>query len=315
MKGSFDRQDFEPDSLRLNRLGRSNDSLTMYPAATKFRAARALLPALLAGCSAGSGEALDSSGRPIGEGGDIDLAPSLESIQANVFNPFCTICHSGAAAPLGLRLDEQNSYTALVGVPSVQESGLFRVSPADPGQSYLIRKLEGTASVGGQMPLGGPPIPQETINFVRQWIVDGALPVSAGPAGRSPVVVSLTPAADSLISEFPSRLVAGFDQEIDASTVNELTFVLLRSGGDGRFNDGNEVSIAASSVTLSTVNARVAIMDLCGVSPVGDRYRVILHGAGPNVIQNVGGQILDGDFTAEFDVPGLPPAMNSGDRQ
>jgi hypothetical protein len=285
----------------------------MNPAATGMTMARMLLPVLLAGCGAGSGEGLDASGRPLSESGDIELAPTFESIQANVFDPSCIICHSGAAAPLGLRLDEQNSYTALVGVPSQQDGALLRVSPGAPDLSYLVRKLEGTASVGGRMPLGGVPIPQATIDFVRQWIVDGALPMSIAPAGKAPVVVSLTPAPGSVMTEFPSMLVAGFDQEIDASTVNELTFLLLRSGGDGRFSDGNEVRIAAMSATLSTVNARVAIMKLAGVAPVEDRYRVILQGAGSNVIQNIGGQVLDGDFVAEFDVRGSAPALHTGE--
>jgi hypothetical protein len=285
----------------------------MNPAETGMTMARMLLPVLLAGCGAGSGEGLDASGRPLSEGGDIELAPTFESIQANVFDPSCIICHSGAAAPLGLRLEEQNSYTALVGVPSQQDGALLRVSPGAPDLSYLVRKLEGTASVGCRMPLGGVPIPQATIDFVRQWIVDGALPMSIAPAGKAPVVISLTPAPGSVMTEFPSMLVAGFDQEIDASTVNELTFLLFRSGGDGRFSDGNEVRIAAMSVTLSTVNARVAIMKLAGVAPVEDRYRVILQGAGPNVIQNLGGQVLDGDFIAEFDVGGSAPALYAGE--
>lgn len=35
----------------------------------------------------GSGEGLYVSGRPISEGGDLPLAPTLASVQANVFNP------------------------------------------------------------------------------------------------------------------------------------------------------------------------------------------------------------------------------------
>jgi hypothetical protein len=187
-------------------------------------------------------------------------------------------------------------------------------------------KLEGTASDGGRMPLGGPPIPQATIDFVRQWIVDGALPDSGGPADEPPVVVSLEPSPESVNSELPPQIVAGFDQDIDASTVNNLSFTLVRSGGDGRFSDGNEVAIAAASVSRSPMNARIAIMDLAGVAPIEDRYRVILHGSGPNVVQNIGGQVLDGefngslpsgngaeggDFMAEFEVRGLQPTLVS----
>ncbi len=139
-----------------------------------------LLSCIIAGCTAGSGEDLNISGRPLSEGGNVPLAATLASVQANVFNPSCTVCHSAANAPQGLRLDAANSFTNLVGVPSRQASSVLRVAPGNPDRSYLIRKLEGTASMGERMPLGGPPIPQSTINFVRQWITDGALPDSGG---------------------------------------------------------------------------------------------------------------------------------------
>ena len=290
-----------------------------------------LLPVLLvtsfvAACSAGSGEGLSVSGRPLDEGGDIPLAATLESIQVNVFDASCTVCHSGAAAPLGLRLDAGNSFTNLVGVPSAQVGSLLRVDPGDPDNSYLVRKLEGTASEGQLMPLGGPPIPQATIDFVRQWISDGAPPDDQAPPGTPPVVVSISPAPDSASAEFPAEIVVGFDREIDASTVNELTFLLTRAGGDGSFGDSADVPIAATSVGLSTVNPRLAIMDLSDVTAVEDRYRVALQGMGPNLILDIEGRALDGefsgtlpsgdgsqggDFVAEFEVQGLQASLDS----
>ena len=194
-----------------------------------------LLSCVIVGCSASSGEGLDISGRPLSEGGNLPLAPTLASVQANVFNPSCIVCHSAANAPQGLRLDAANSFTNLVGVPSRENSSILRVAPRNPNQSYLIHKLEGTASVGDQMPLGGPPIPQSTIDFVRQWITDGAMPESGGPPGMPPVVVSLTPIPDGITGSLPAEIMAGFDQDIDASTINEMTFTLVRSGGDGQF--------------------------------------------------------------------------------
>lgn len=254
------------------------------------------------------------------------LAPTLASVQANVFNPSCIVCHAGANAPQGLRLDAANSFTHLVGVASRQDSSLPRVSPGNPDRSYLIHKLEGTASVGERMPLGGPPIPQATIAFVRQWIADGAPPDSSGPPATPPVVVALTPHPDSVLSTLPTDISAGFDQDIDASTVNDLTFTLERSGGDGSFGDGNEVAIVAASVALSPVNQRLAVMDLGGVPAIEDRYRVTLFGFGPHRILGVSGIALDGeyagsfpsgdgseggDFVAEFALQGMQPALAS----
>ena len=285
-----------------------------------------LLCGAIVGCTAGSGEDLDISGRPLSEGGDMPLAPTLASVQANVFNPSCIVCHSGAGAPQGLRLDAANSFTNLVGVTSRQDSSFLRVDPANPDLSYLIHKLEGTASVGEQMPLGGPPIPQSTINFVRQWISDGASPDSSGPPMMPPVVVSLVPDPDSVLGSFPPSITAGFDQDIDASTINDMTFTLIRSGGDGTFGDGNEEVITPVSVALSSMNPRLAIMDLTGISANEDRYQVTLYGSGPNIILGINGVVLDGEFSGsfpsgngteggnfvvEFEIQGLQPFLAS----
>lgn len=136
-----------------------------------------LLVLLLTGCGAGSGEGLDASGQPIGAGGGIPLAPTLASIQVNVFTPSCAIagCHSGATAAQGLRLDPGFSADSLIGVASPRNASLVRVVPADPNNSFLIQKLEGTQRLGDRMPLGGPFLPQADINVIRQWIANGAL--------------------------------------------------------------------------------------------------------------------------------------------
>ncbi|HEY7160406.1 MAG TPA: hypothetical protein VH815_04065 [Acidobacteriota bacterium] len=132
----------------------------------------------LNGC-AGNGNGLDENGNPIGSGGGGDLPvafdPTFTNIQTNVFNSVCIQCHVGAAAPQGLRLDNQNAYDALVNVLSSERGDLFRVKPGDPDNSYIIRKLEGGPEIAGaQMPLNLTPLPQETINAIRVWISQGA---------------------------------------------------------------------------------------------------------------------------------------------
>ncbi len=44
----------------------------------------------------------------------------------------------------------------------------------DPDESYLIKKLMGTAQIGERMPLGGDAIPASDLNTIRQWIIEGA---------------------------------------------------------------------------------------------------------------------------------------------
>jgi hypothetical protein len=145
---------------------------------------RILYPAvwLVAAC-AGNGEGLDENGRPPGEApppATGELEPTIESIQEHVFTPRCATCHAGASAPVGLRLeDAQTSYDNLVDVLSTESPPLDRVEPGDPDNSYLIHKLEGTQTVGNQMPNGQPPLDPETIAVIRQWISDGAPPPAA----------------------------------------------------------------------------------------------------------------------------------------
>ena len=298
----------------------------MNPTQRPHRAlAGLLIAAALQGCAPGSGDGLNTSGRPLSEGGDVPLAATLESIQANIFDTSCTVCHSGAAAPLGLRLDAGNSFVNLVGVSSRQVGSLLRVEPGDPDRSYLVRKLEGTAAEGEQMPLGGPPVPQASIDFVRQWISDGALPDSGGTPAGPPVVVSMTPAPDDVGSALPAEITVGFDREIDASTINSATFTLQRAGGDGQFGDAADVAVMAPA-GLSAANPRLAVMDLRDVAAVDDVYRVTLEGSGPNVVLSVDGVALDGEFTgslpsgdgieggdfvARFEVQGLQPSLDS----
>lgn len=148
--------------------------------ATRAATATLLAAGLAAGltaCGGGSGEGLDTNGRPIGEGGGSNgggLTPTFSSIQREVLTPRCTVCHSGAAAPAGLRLDAGSSHGLLVGVGSSQSGGTQRVAAGRPDDSYLVHKLEGRAAVGARMPLGGPFLDDATIAVIREWIARGA---------------------------------------------------------------------------------------------------------------------------------------------
>lgn len=150
-----------------------------------MRAAVATLALALAACGAGTGEGLDQNGQPLGGGGGGNLAPpvqglapTLNSIQTNVFSVNCAVpgCHGGASAQQGLRLDPGFSYANLINVASPRDANLIRVIPFNPDGSFLIRKLEGTQPLlGDPMPQGGPYLPQATIDVIREWIANGAL--------------------------------------------------------------------------------------------------------------------------------------------
>ena len=102
--------------------------------------------------------------------------PTLVSIQAGIFNVSCALsgCHAGAAPQQSLNLSDGSSFNDLFNVASQEVPSLLRVNPGDPDNSYLIQKLENAAGIEGvQMPLGAAPLPQATIDVIRQWITDG----------------------------------------------------------------------------------------------------------------------------------------------
>ena len=207
-----------------------------------------------------------------------------------------TGCHLGAGAPQGLRLDDANSYGMLVGVQSSESASTLRVAPGDPDNSYLIQKLEGTASVGAQMPLNAPPIAQASIDVIRQWISDGATDDRV-PSANALKVTSLSPIPGTVLTEAPGSIVAMFDRELDVSTVNALTFVLEASGGDATFDDGNETPMTAANITTT---ATTATFDLTGVALAGDTYRVRLFGSGSSITMDLDANALDGEYAGAF---------------
>jgi len=264
-----------------------------------FTRAGALSGCLLA-VSCGGGGGGYSGGGGGGGGGGGTPAATFSSIQANVFTPTCSTCHSGASAPRGLRLDAANSYALLVGVPSGEQPGVLRVKASDPDNSYLVQKIQGNATITGErMPAGLPALPQATIDAIRQWIVNGAM--NDTQTSNTPIrVTSLSPLPSSTQSTLPASITAAFDRQLNATTVDTTTFRLERSGGDGVFGNGNDVAITPASVTVPAANSQTAVMSLTGVASVDDTYRVTLAGTGATVILDLGGNALDGEFAGTF---------------
>jgi mono/diheme cytochrome c family protein len=114
------------------------------------------------------------------------LEPTFSSISREIFSntdaagrTACVACHTNAAgSPAGgLNLLPDAAYAALVNVPSVTNRGSVRVIPGNPGDSILVRKLEGRPGTqGARMPLNGPPyLTPGQIEIIRRWIELGAL--------------------------------------------------------------------------------------------------------------------------------------------
>jgi methionine-rich copper-binding protein CopC len=194
-----------------------------FQSAPLYHTAIALLSLLIAAC-AGNGEGLDANGRPLTPGGSAvpPLSADFASLQANIFTPICSVCHVGGSAPEGLRLDADNAYNLLVGVPSTEVPSVLRVKPGDPDNSYIIQKLEGHAAVGKQMPFGCPTsqpcLPTTTIAFVRQWITNGA-PAAAAAAGVTAhlAVTAVVPDSTETVAGSPPQIMVAFNRDLDVS--------------------------------------------------------------------------------------------------
>jgi hypothetical protein len=252
------------------------------------------ISATLLGCS-GSGEGLDENGRPL-DSGPLPLAPTFASIQQNVFTPACTRCHAGAAAPAGLRLDEASSYAMLVNVASVEVPGLRRVRPGDPDLSYLIQKLEGRAAVGGRMPLNSPPLPQATIDVIKQWIREGAQRSAASTSPQSPATISaIAPLDQQIIDAPPGEIIVSSAAALDTSAFNAASVVLERSGGDGSFEEGNEVTIAPMTLEVLSSEPTVISIKLAPNQWAPDSYQLTVAGAGSIAVGDRSGGPIDGD--------------------
>jgi hypothetical protein len=248
----------------------------------------------LLGCS-GSGDGLDENGRPL-DSGPLPLVPTFASIQQNVFTPVCTQCHAGAAAPTGLRLDEASSYAMLVNVASVEVPGLRRVRPGDPDLSYLIQKLEGRAAVGARMPLNSPPLPQATIDVVKQWIREGAQRTTAATSPQSPATISaITPLNEQITDGAPSQIIVSSEAALDVTAVNAGSVVLERSGGDGSFEEGNEIALAPLRFEVLSAEPTVIAIRLAPDQWAPDSYQLTIAGQGSIAVSDRNGAAIDGD--------------------
>jgi hypothetical protein len=272
---------------------------------------------LLSAC-AGNGEGLDASGRPLTTGPE-PLVAELKSIQDNVFTPICTACHVGAAAPLGFRLDASSTFAMLVNTPSVEVPSMLRVAPGNPDASYLIQKLEGHAAVGGQMPLGQPPLAQATIDVIRQWITDGAQASASATSLAGPVRMrAITPLPGESLSRPPADIVVAADGELDTSSIDSSTVLLVRSGGDGSPGDAKDAAkdavIADVRVTVRSLNPTVLAFSRAGEQWAAGRYQLTIAGRERSVVTDRNGTAIDGaasglagsDFVLEFTVEASP---------
>jgi methionine-rich copper-binding protein CopC len=272
-----------------------------------YRIMVALLAAAATGC-AGNGNGLDANGNPTtpGGGGTTPLTADFKSIQDNVFTPICTKCHIGAGAPEGLQLDADHSYALLVGVASAEQPTVLRVSAGNPDNSYIIRKLQGTAGIsGGQMPLGGPYLPQSTIDVIRQWITAGAQQSVAAMSLDASVkavqhfnVATTSPDNGSIVSMVLPQIVVAFNGDLDSTLLNNTTVTLARTDAPQSMD---AAAVPVPIVTTVPAGNPAAILIAPRTPLTNGAYRVTLQGS----LANMNAQALGTDYSFTFTVDAL----------
>ena len=144
-----------------------------------MRPTASAVPVLLLLAACGGSDSPTAPGGNTNPGGGGNTAPAVKDdpIFATDIVPIfaqngCTSggCH-GSPGQAGLVLSS-SPYAALVNVASTQTREL-RVIPGNANDSYLIKKLEGRASVGQRMPVGGQLSSTDLAN-IKNWINKGA---------------------------------------------------------------------------------------------------------------------------------------------
>jgi hypothetical protein len=294
-----------------------DSALSLVPLASRVCVVVASL--VIAAC-AGSGEGLDANGRPLvpGDSGSLPpLSADLDSIQANIFTPICSVCHVGGGAPEGLRLDAADSFNLLVGMPSTEVPSLLRVKPGDPDNSYIIQKLEGHAAVGAQMPDGCPTsqpcLTTSTIAFIRQWITNGAPPSATAAtvhAAAPLAITSIVPDAVEPVSASPPQIMIAFNHDLDVTQIDGQAMHIekLMPGVSPLAGE-----IIAARVTVSSANLR-ALMVWPSRPLSAGHYRLVINAGSPSQFSDIAGQSVAAGVPNElgesvistFDVEVLP---------
>ncbi len=134
-----------------------------------------VLASLLSSCGGSEGPTAPGGNNNTGGGSGSASVKDDPSFAADIVPIFSQGCaSSGCHAPpgeAGLVLST-SPYNALVNVASTQ-TGELRVIPGNANDSYLIKKLEGRASVGQRMPVGGQ-LGSTDLTNLKNWINKGA---------------------------------------------------------------------------------------------------------------------------------------------
>ena len=239
---------------------------------------------VITGCGAGSGAGLDVNGVPANTIPPTDQTSevSLAILQTTIFGAICSRCHTGASAPHGLRLDsEENSYAFLVGHASDESPALLRVSPGKPDESYIVKKIEGDASiVGSRMPLGGPYLSAAQIESIRDWITNGAPRAGTGSAATGISRIAAEKTGDDVVAQIH------FSRSIQLQTIGaDAIQASYKTAG------GEVVSVETFFDVVSEKNLEIRL----AIPPNAGSLDINMNNSSADSILDSQGKAIDGD--------------------
>jgi hypothetical protein len=233
----------------------------------------------LSGCGGDSGSmAMNMPATPSSSGtsnpGATMLVDTFDSIQANVFTPLCAGCHGGSSPASNLDLDAAHSFDDLVGVPSTEQPSILRVKPFDPTDSYLIIHMQKE----------GDGAPASDIPVIAQWISDGAMP---GMSMSAEVQVRATlPSDGDVVNSPPPRVIIGFTQELDPSSLTGASVRLERMADPS--TPSAFMSTVPTVMTIPAGNARALVLTPASALASGTYQLVIETSAGSELRSQMG---------------------------
>ena len=106
-------------------------------------------------------------------------SPSFATDIQPIFTARCATasCHNLATQQLGLNLQEGYAYAEIVEVESSTSRGLKYIRAGDPDNSYLVQMIRADPTprfARPRMPLGRPPLTDNQIATIVNWVLAGA---------------------------------------------------------------------------------------------------------------------------------------------
>ncbi len=141
------------------------------------------------------------------------------------------------------------------------------------------------------MPLFGPPLSQSDIDFIRQWVENGALPDSLNAVALAPRAVSASVKQDVVLDSMPNRVTIVWSSPIDSSTFSDSTVSLRRNN----IGENNDVQTAIDVSVVTQDNPFVTTLLINDPAAIAGDFQLRIAGEGDIPARAIDARAIDGD--------------------